>query len=286
MTNRLSTARENRQARLPDVPRRLDQFVKITDNHRPYTMTRLEDRCLKKEISNADRFLNAFCRIERFLERSTRGRSGGFVAMAARVSSRNSAVRRFLNDLREYADLRNAIVHDRRNGQIIADPRAFVVEEIEWVADQITRPPTVDSLKRKVVQISRSDSIEFAVQLMKQHDFSKLPVRDRGRISALLTSDTITRWFADSVSKGGVILSDTLVGDVIKHKGKFKNYALVRRKATLIDLLETFESMARKGQRLDAALITANGKPTEQVIGIVTRSDLASVYTRTKIARE
>ena len=92
-------------------------------------------------------------------------------------------------ELQEYADLRNAIVHQRSDeGHIIAIPIDEVVAEIEELARKICEPPKVSAHFLKPVKICDPQTeIREAVDIMETMGSSKLPVYAQGGFHALLT---------------------------------------------------------------------------------------------------
>ena len=75
---------------------------------------------------NSDRFLAAFSRIEQSLRKMTKSsKQDSFGTLLDRATS--ATIRRFSNDLREFAELRNAIVHERGGGYVIAEPHPETV---------------------------------------------------------------------------------------------------------------------------------------------------------------
>ncbi len=76
---------------------------------------------------NSDQFLDAFSRIEKLLRRMVDGRRvDSFTFLVREAAKRSATVRRVEQDLLEYADLRNAIVHERGGGFVIAEPAMLV----------------------------------------------------------------------------------------------------------------------------------------------------------------
>jgi len=70
---------------------------------------------MRADFPNSERFLEAFNQIEQ--ELNNRFRPGihiGFSELIRRMQPQDTVVTRFATDLREYAELRNAIVHNRR----------------------------------------------------------------------------------------------------------------------------------------------------------------------------
>src|SRR5690625_3964553 len=93
---------------------------------------------------NSRRFLNAFIDIERALKtisKNTRNRP--FYQLITDAAKYDPFVRDISVELREYGDLRNAIVHERINNAPIAEPHEEVVERLELIRDLLQTPPRV-----------------------------------------------------------------------------------------------------------------------------------------------
>ena len=75
--------------------------------------------------SNGDRFESAYNKIDALLRKKVGGeRTVPFSSVVIEVAKKDPAVRRNKDDLLEYGDLRNAIVHDRGKAPVLlADPR-------------------------------------------------------------------------------------------------------------------------------------------------------------------
>jgi len=52
----------------------------------------------------------------------------------------------------------------------------------------------------------------------------------------------------------------------------------LRRDSTLFEALERFQDFERRGKKLEAVLITQNGKLSETLLGIITIWDLPKIY--------
>ena len=127
--------------------------------------------------ANSERFLSAFSRIEHHLRKMTNStKQDTFSAVLSRASS-HPTIRGFSDDLREFADLRNAIVHERGDGQPIAEPHVKTVHRLEYIDKLISQPPTVESLgTMAVITCSPGDRIGQAAREMLNGNFSQLPV--------------------------------------------------------------------------------------------------------------
>ncbi len=231
-------------------------------------------------MKNSERFLNAFVAIEDFLRNELNANNYvTFYQLIDKAALSNSAVRSYKDDLKEYADLRNAIVHERSGGNIIAEPNHYVVDRIESIVTVLEKPPKViPEFQTKVTTIKDSDSIAKALKLILKQSFSQVPVLKGSKFVALLTANTITRWLGANVAEDVFSLSETTVAKALTFAEHEKNYSFIRRNTTMFEALELFRKSEEHGISLDALLITQNGKSTEKIIGIITVSDLPTIF--------
>lgn len=227
-------------------------------------------------MSRADRFLGAFSAIERRLRVIAEAdRGASFYALVDRAGQRSRAVLQFGVDLKEYADLRNAIVHERGDGRPIADPREETVTAIEVIQKVLEDPPRLlQVLKVSVQSCGSADPIGLAARQMYDGDFSQLPVYDGHSFVALLTAETVARWLAASLESGIGLVEEAPVRNVLGYAEDQDNHQLVSRDATVFDALQSFDIYSARGKSLDAILVTHAGKRDEKLLGIVTIYDI------------
>jgi CBS domain-containing protein len=232
--------------------------------------------------TNSERFLSAFGAIEyqlrtlTGLEKRTR-----FYTLVDKGAAINPAVRRYSDDLKEFADLRNAIVHERTDEHVLAEPNDRAVRQIEHIQQLLDNPPRViPTFQKRVYGMTVDDPIAAAAFLMRQYGFSQLPIYNGKGFRALLSTDDITRWLGECAPTGTVDLNAVTVARVLDCHCKEigKNYEFFRRDDTLFAVLETFQHCEHCGRRLDAILITEHGNPSEDLLGIITIWDLPQLY--------
>lgn len=234
---------------------------------------------------NSTRFLNAFVAIEEYLRQQTAEQDGhlGFSQMLRRVGKKEKSVRSLEFDLKEFAQLRNAIIHERAGDEVIAEPNDLVVKAIEHAAEMITRPPTVFPLfKRQVITISPQTPLKKALKIMYSSGISKLPVLNQEKCIGVLSSNTIARWLGNCVENETLNLEDTTTEAVLQFTRKKDRYTFRSRRTDLFSAIAIFDDYEHKGQRLNALLITENGKETEKILGIMTISDLPTAIRATE----
>lgn len=231
-------------------------------------------------MTNSERFLHAFAQIERYLrENSTTDRRINFYERVDTVGRSRPAVRRFERDLKDYADLRNAIIHESSDGHVIAEPNERAAFDLERIAALIVKPPVVIPLfQTSVVTVTVDDTIAHLVRLMLEHALSQIPVLLDGEFAALLTTGAVARWLGARTlreTSGAVVhLDDTYVADVLNFIEDADNHKFTSRHTTLFEAIACFEDYETRGRRLDALLITANGFASERIIGVMTIADL------------
>jgi predicted transcriptional regulator len=225
---------------------------------------------------NSMRFIKAFNSIEQYLRKQTQNdKRLHYYDLVNIATKSNAIVRRYERDLKEYADLRNAIIHESSDGHVIAEPNELAVNDIEHINSILHKPPSIIPLfQSEVSSFSVNDSIGAAVKLMLYQSFSQVPVFNEERFVGLLTTDTISRWLGSCVADDIFILSETKINHVLRYTEDRKNHIFLKKGSTIFDALETFQEFENRGKSLKAILITESGKSTQKIIGIMTISDL------------
>ncbi len=143
-------------------------------------------------------------------------REDRFYGLVDNAANRDPAVRRMATDLKEFADLRNAIVHERGDGHLIAEPHETTVRRLEEIRRLLEHPPQLGSLFRGPVSVAAPEEAVGAVaQVMRDGDFSQIPVYDQTRFVRLLTAETVTRWLAAMLADGVGLVEEAPVADVL-----------------------------------------------------------------------
>ncbi len=232
-------------------------------------------------MSNSDRFLNAFNKIEKHLRVLTgETKEIPFGTIMNKAASIDSTVRYYSRDLREFADLRNAIVHESTDGHVLAEPNDRTVGEIERIIAILIEPPNAFTIfKREVLTFETLDSIATAVRFLSEKSFSQAPVYESGRFVGLLSSNTITRWLGRNIEEDIISLSETPLSTVLDYTEDKYHYKLIARNASIFSVIEAFIDYNKRGEILEAIFITDSGKKSEKLLGIITTWDLPEIYS-------
>ena len=229
--------------------------------------------------ANAAAFLSAYNKIDAQLRALYNFGSGqSFTDIVRRCAEKNAVVRRYEDELVEYARLRNAIVHQSTDGRVVAVPCDEVTREMERIASLLTEPPRIrDALpEKKVVSIEAGISLRQAVLLISRTGHSNLPVYDGRRMVGIVNNRRIIREVGAQLSRGQSVdafLSETPVGDILDESDMFVYYKYLSENATLEEVLFAFET----NKKLIAVVVSERGKMGERIRNIVTPADLVHI---------
>jgi len=229
----------------------------------------------------AERFLNAYCRLEDELRKITgAGAHESFSFLLEHAARSNTAFAQYKDDLKEYAELRNAIVHKRIGDAPIAEPHPEIVTRIEKIAELITEAPRLDDHFRKHVHIcSPRDTLKQALDLLFAGHFNQLPVYNGKKLVGLLSSDSIALWLAEAFQNSDYVYPGVKVKDLLHLASNQDDYAVLSGKDSIFDALDTFERAHKRGKHLKAIILTDNGNEDEHPIGIITTLEIPRLIT-------
>lgn len=229
------------------------------------------------ESDRTRRFLIAFGGIEKRLEQIVSpGQHIPFSDLVTRAARLNRTVRSFELDLREYADLRNALVHERGDGRAIAEPYESTARRIGEIRQLLEMPPLlVDTIRvPKVETCAPNDRVGAVAGKMLAGSFSQLPVYADGMFVALLTAGTIARWLGKRLLTDDIqLVEEEDVAAVLEFSEYPDNYQVMARTSTVLDALDAFDDFFERGRDLDGLIVTNSGKPSEKPLTIVTTFD-------------
>lgn len=231
-------------------------------------------------MKNSEKFINSYNEIDNYLRSKLSADNDiGFTDLVRRSHGKNLIIKRFKEDLIQFAYLRNAIVHTKKENFVIAEPNDEIVVEIQNVLKNITTPKRVDSVfKRNVFTASKSDSIETVLTNMVLNDFSQAPIIEDNIIVGMLNAEAVSKWLGKKIEEDIISLKETKVEEVLSCSDTQNNFKIIKRKTNLFEVQQIFIDNIGRVTPLEALIITENGKPTEAPIGIITRTeDLATI---------
>lgn len=230
---------------------------------------------MSEELSHAERFLNAYAVVEHQMAAMVKEvKYIPFSQLLSRCSQISWVVAKNQQELREYNELRNAIVHLRGNkNEIIAEPTSSVTEDIERIANLLTKDETILSCASSPVRVvSPRDTIRGAYAVMRNLGSSKIPVYHKGKFKGVLTIEDVCHWAIEGADE------ELRVQDIMQNI-KLDRVAFLRKDAKVIDVTKGFEHALNKGSNMLAVLVTEHGSPDEEPLGIITVQDLPKIVS-------
>ncbi|WP_440895052.1 CBS domain-containing protein [Amphibacillus sp. Q70] len=231
-------------------------------------------------LSNAERFIVAFNKIEKYFDQELNDtRYVPFHRAVLRLKMNNAIVNRYHNDLLEYSELRNAIVHERTKiNYTIADPHVEVVEAIERIADEVTAPKLVIPTFSKTLQIIQADlTLKDVLATIRETKFTQFPVYRSKQFIGLLTDKRVLHWIAQQMNGDFQELLTTPIHELLQSEKTGQNYRFIPRSMNIYQAEEIFLATIKKHEGVEALLITEDGKPHQKLLGMLTPHDLIDI---------
>lgn len=231
-----------------------------------------------ENIDRAEVFLELYSKLENHLRKVTsKGRDPSFSKLIEIAKDNDPFIRKNLFKIKDYGDLRNAIVHHQKDSDdiVIADPRDTAIEEFKKIVNSVLKPRTLETFRKQINSFQITDKLQDALIYMGKNDFSQIVIQNESKFS-LLTVEGITKWLEHNIEEG-IILSDVKIEDAFSCESK-NNFSILGRQQTIYDAQEIFSTtIERQVPRIYAIIITENGKSSEHPLGIITPWDLLTV---------
>nr|WP_256558351.1 CBS domain-containing protein [Halobacillus sp. A1] len=206
-------------------------------------------------------------------------KNDNFVELLQRSRDR-SIIKEHFDSLRQYAKLRNAIVHERvRDGYYIASPHEEVVEELEKIKRTLDQPPLAMEIASCPVMFFYADSdLLDVMKEFREHRVSQFPIYEgpQGLFLGLLTDTAIVRWMSHNVVDGSVCMEGVKVSDLLEDES-MREAVFLPEDESVFEVEDVYERSHANGHKLKAVLLTKSGCRDESPLGIVTAWDLIKV---------
>ncbi len=234
----------------------------------------------------AERFIAAYNKIERHLERlvdkdSSSGYHRGFPELVRKARDLSAVARFYELDLREFGELRNAIVHGSVEPEVvIAEPHPSAVELIERIASALAEPERViPRFAREVVYVSPDEPLSRILALVNKHHYTQFPVLDtRAGLLGLITYTGIVNWLARNYTGSSPAALDVTAKELLRFEDPLENFRVVGRDSDVYQVKEIFvANIDRTRQKVNAVLVTEDGTRRGRLLGIVTPSDIVGI---------
>lgn len=241
------------------------------------------------EQNTAGEFIAIFNEVDSSLRKiSGMGETVSHMFVIDRLSDNNKFIRNHKEELKLYARLRNAIVHNPFGTEInvIAEPHPKIVAKYAALRDGIVNPPA--ALKyaippKKIYSTKIDANAREVMQVMADKAFTYVPVLDeQGGVKGIFSENTVFLYLARNqicaVDDKTSIAEFAEYLPLNQHVSEY--FEFVPKEANIDDVRDLFERGLVERKRLAAVFITSNGRANEPILGMLTAWDIAGHNNR------
>lgn len=148
-----------------------------------------------------EQFLHIYRGLESWMRHSLKKEeSYSYVRMVKDLQAKAAITEAQAQQLVTFGYLRNALAHWQTdsNGTAIADPRPNTLAEFRQLATRVMEPILATRAvgEQTVLTLQVDDRIEDFLTIVREHNFSQVPVMSSGKYIGILTVGAIARWLA------------------------------------------------------------------------------------------
>lgn len=229
------------------------------------------DKITPDELARIERFIAAYNTIDDWIQRQL-GTEQSFRS-AVDLFAKRHPYWRDADTLRTFAALRNFLIHEKvRPFDYPAVPGEGAVREIENIRDRLIQPKLLgDEFAREVLTLAPDDALRDALNAMVKRGFRRFPIYQNERCTGLLTERGIARYLAELTSGGRDFDASVRIKNVLERETKRRNYRFAAPNLAVAQVAFWFH----EDTFLETVLIASGGNDRGELIGIVTRGDVA-----------
>lgn len=227
----------------------------------------------------SERFETAFNHIHVQLKRLVRHYdSDAFMELLHSASARYAVIRTYFQDLKQFARLRNAIVHEKTKRDFyIAEPHLETVLRIEEISRKVSAPPLALTIStREVIHFSLDTPITRVFACIREFGYDQYPIYQGNEFQGLLTENGILSWISKHISEDTISFQNIAVSDVLQEESQHTVH-FVKRQTDIFEIENLFADRQKDKVKVEAILITKTGNPDELPLGIITSWDLTKL---------
>lgn len=234
-------------------------------------------------MTRAEEYRVEFNKLEAVLKKRANARSEDSISsvVATLVNTHmDRVVRQFERDIRQFIELRNAIIHQSTD-RAIAEPYDETVAALRQLVINIEKPKTAwDIATKDLIKVHMDDKLSGVVKLMAQMHITSLPIVEDGAVIGFISESTIVKIIDKAFEASGALIDESAVKEVAydpPYGDDSDIYAYVTRKVTVYEIEDMFNDAIKKGKRLLAILVSDKGDATATPLGIITAWDLHKI---------
>ena len=229
------------------------------------------DLASPEELQRIERFIAAYNTIDDWIQRQLNTEQS--FRSAVDLFAKRHPYWHDAETLRVFASLRNFLIHEKvRPFDYPAVPGEGATREIENIRDRLIQPKLLgDEFAREVLTLAPDDALREALNEMVKRGFRRFPIYQNKRCMGLLTERGIARYVAELTANGKNFDANVPIKNVLERETKRKNYRFAAPHLAVAQIAYWFH----EDTFLETVLISSGGNDRGELLGIVTRGDVA-----------
>ncbi|WJP97882.1 CBS domain-containing protein [Macrococcus bovicus] len=230
-------------------------------------------------MSNLDQFLTEFNLLHEAMKKNTK-RDDNFGSLFYQLKEKHPVIKEHQEDIDMARELRNLLVHEKKEAFNIAEPTAEFIEKLKKIRQQFENPATVSIFNKEVISLNETDSLLKVLELVEDYHVSQYPVFQGQRFLGILTDNGITSWLSSVRQENPLDLNKYKVSDLLSKDDKGASYEIIRQDMPLYEIeKKMIERINQKGHSKLVMLISETGviEHREDITGIITPGDMPKV---------
>lgn len=186
------------------------------------------------------------------------------------------------NELEYCRDIRNFLQHNERvKDDYAVIPSEGMLESLrETLSKVVNMPRAIGLCTGEIYSAGMTDRIRPAMKEMADKAFTHVPILENGRVRGVFSENTLLSYMnTDEIVE--ITEEDTFekVRDLLPlDRHDSETFAFVSRDMVATSIAELFQDALKRHERLGMVFVTAHGKPSEKLLGILTSWDMAAFF--------
>ncbi|MEW9125072.1 MAG: CBS domain-containing protein [Thermotaleaceae bacterium] len=233
-------------------------------------------------MNRVDAFVRIYNDLDREIKKSLKLDSGTSHVRALDIlAKKNDLIARNLDILKQYARLRNCIVHDTASGieEPIAVPLPEVIERYNSILSRFMNPLIVYDIctHRSKMLVAAPDSLALDImQAMENLQISRVPILKDEKVAGVFSGSVLIHYLAST--KNCVISNHTIMNELAVFTSldcpSKEEYDFADRTLNVYDAEKYFKKRNKDNHKLVGLFITSDGTRQGRLLGLLTEWDV------------
>ena len=212
---------------------------------------------MDKEEALSAKFLNIYNELDQYMRNKlSKDDNVSHSLLIESLIGKDYMITYYKKKLKQYAKLRNAIVHNPiKNADPIAEPHYIIVEDYQSILDSIKDPPKALSIAVQANNIFKADINDKALNIMRIMNakcYTHVPVFENEEFIGVFSENTVFSYL--SKNEGVILDSDACIGEFMenipidKHESEY--FQFVSKSKRIYEIDQLFQVYLLKVKRL------------------------------------